>query len=153
MMSICCFLSDKRAAPNNKIVMFPHKQTNKQQTNKTTQQSKIKMPAKAFLMQKCYLALLPGDILRLLLPNYFLPSEDQNKTIFCFSRDWRNFMNTQKDFQIWKKLSQLIILKFPLADMFYDSLENSTILKIRGNNWSYLLMAAILTSEIVQQSI
>jgi hypothetical protein len=54
--------------------------------------------------------------------NYFVQEEDQNKSIFPFTRDWRNFMNTRKeDFSQWKKSSQLIHLKLPVAETFYRS--------------------------------
>jgi hypothetical protein len=50
--------------------------------------------------------------------------EDQDKNIFYFSRDWRNFINTRKDeFSRWKKAHQLIRLKFPIAESFYHSMK------------------------------
>jgi hypothetical protein len=72
---------------------------------------------------RCFLYYLPPEILRL-LANYFLKDEDQNKKIFWFSRDWRNFLNTNRQhFAKWKKESQLIVLHLPLASKFYSSSE------------------------------
>jgi hypothetical protein len=66
-------------------------------------------------------SLLP-EIIRL-LPNYFLEEPEQNKSVFRFSHDWRNFMNTsKKQLGQWKKESQLIVLREPLVDNFYNSL-------------------------------
>jgi hypothetical protein len=73
-------------------------------------------------MMNC-VSFLPTDVLRI-VANYFLQEEDQNKGIFPFCRDWRNFMNSRKeDFSQWKKSSQLIRLKFPFAETFYRSWE------------------------------
>jgi hypothetical protein len=67
-------------------------------------------------------SLLP-EIIRS-LPNYFLEEPEQNKSVFKFSHGWRNFMNTsKKQFGQWKKESQLIVLREPLVDSFYNSLQ------------------------------
>jgi hypothetical protein len=66
--------------------------------------------------------LIPYELLRL-IATYLLRVEDQNKDIFQFPRDWRNFMNSRKAyFAKWKKESQLIILGSPLVEKFYTSL-------------------------------
>jgi hypothetical protein len=71
----------------------------------------------------CYLTRLPFEILRL-IANYFLKEEDQNKKVFFFCRDWRNFLNTKKThFAGWKKESQLILLQCPGVEKFYSSPE------------------------------
>jgi hypothetical protein len=67
---------------------------------------------------QCRLILLPDDIL-FFLANYLIPAEEQNKKIFSFSQDWRNFMNTSKEhFTTWKKQSQVISLNWNYADRF-----------------------------------
>jgi pyruvate-formate lyase-activating enzyme len=72
---------------------------------------------------RCFLYYLPQEILRL-LANYFLKEEDQNKMTFRFCRDWRNFLNTNRQhFAKLKKESQLIVLRLPLASKFYSSSE------------------------------
>jgi hypothetical protein len=69
------------------------------------------------------LVFLPRDILAF-IANYFLASEDQNKKIYVYRYDWRNFMNTSKElFGQWKKESQLIVLTFPQSETFYNSEE------------------------------
>jgi hypothetical protein len=40
---------------------------------------------------------IPQDLLYF-VANYLLIREQQNKLIFKFSRDWRNFMNTSKQY-------------------------------------------------------
>jgi hypothetical protein len=82
-----------------------------------------KMNNKDKLSDNCLLTLLPREILRF-LANYFLANKDQDKPVFKFSHDWRNFMNTNKGyFGKWKKQSQLISIHFPLAETFYYSWE------------------------------
>jgi hypothetical protein len=67
-------------------------------------------------------SLLP-EIIRL-LPNYFLEEPEQNKSVFKFSHDWRNFMNTsKKQLGQRKKESQIIVLREPLVDSFYTSFQ------------------------------
>jgi hypothetical protein len=74
-------------------------------------------------MSPAKILFLPIEVLRL-VASYFLEEEDHDKKIFHFSRDWRNFINTQKsDFSRWKKAHQLIRLKFPVAESFYRSVE------------------------------
>jgi hypothetical protein len=69
------------------------------------------------------LIFLPRDILSF-IANYFLVEEEQNKKIFPYSYDWRNFMNTSKHyFGQWKKESQLIVLSCPYVEGFYLSEE------------------------------
>jgi hypothetical protein len=69
------------------------------------------------------LVFLPRDILAF-IANYFLASEDQNKKIYVYRYDWRNFMNTSKEnFGQWKKESQLVVLTFPQSETFYNSEE------------------------------
>jgi hypothetical protein len=80
----------------------------------------------------CYLSRLPVEIFRL-IANYFLKKEDQNKRVFLFCRDWRNFLNTKKAyFGRWKKESQLVILQCPSVEKFYNSPE------IRNQILSYI---------------
>jgi hypothetical protein len=69
------------------------------------------------------LIFLPRDILSFVV-NYFLIDESQNKTIFKFPYDWRNFINSNKEyFGQWKKESQLIALAGSDAERFYKSME------------------------------
>jgi hypothetical protein len=64
---------------------------------------------------------LPEEIL-LFLANYLFPTEEQNKKVFSFSQDWRNLINTSKEyFGEWKKQSQVIILHWNYADRFLRS--------------------------------
>jgi hypothetical protein len=70
---------------------------------------------------KCCLIFLPEEIL-LFLANYLIPTEDQNKKVFSFSQDWRNFMNTSKEyFGEGKIQSQVISLQWIYADRFLRS--------------------------------
>jgi hypothetical protein len=69
------------------------------------------------------LIFLPRDIL-CFIANYFLVKEQQNKKVFPYCYDWRNFMNTSKHhFGQWKKESQLIVLSCPYVEGFYLSEE------------------------------
>jgi hypothetical protein len=53
---------------------------------------------------------LPQDIL-CFVSNYLLPESEQNRRIFHFSCDWRNFLNSNKEyFGQWKKESQILVL-------------------------------------------
>jgi hypothetical protein len=55
---------------------------------------------------------LPKELLYL-VANYLLELDQQNKLIFEFSFDWRNFMNTSKELLGgWKKKTRKIVLKF-----------------------------------------
>jgi Leucine-rich repeat (LRR) protein len=66
------------------------------------------------------LVLLPRDILYL-IATYFLKPEFQNKTIFHFTYDWRNFMNSSKEiFGQWKKEIQIIALTYPQVEDFQN---------------------------------
>jgi Leucine-rich repeat (LRR) protein len=61
---------------------------------------------------------IPGDVLYL-IANFLLVAKQQNKSIFQFSFDWRNFINARKEsFGIWKKKSQLLVLKPAYAIAF-----------------------------------
>jgi hypothetical protein len=63
----------------------------------------------------------PQDIFYL-FANYLLVDDDQNKKIFHFSYDWRNFMNTSKVyFAEWKRESQIITLNWKFAERFQKS--------------------------------
>jgi hypothetical protein len=53
---------------------------------------------------------LPRELL-LLIANYLLPKDQQNKLIFRYSYDWRNFLNASKEyFSERKKQTQLLVL-------------------------------------------
>jgi hypothetical protein len=57
-----------------------------------------------------------------LFANYLVKVEEQNKSIFRYSSDWRNFLNACKlHFEEWKKRSQLITLCNSFAKRFYKS--------------------------------
>jgi hypothetical protein len=63
---------------------------------------------------------LPQDIL-CTVANYLLPISEQNKRLFHYSYDWRNFMNSSKEyFGKWKKESQIIVLTDSDAKRFRD---------------------------------
>jgi hypothetical protein len=69
------------------------------------------------------LIFLPKDVL-CFVANYFLGKDDQNKKIFQFPIDWRNFLNASKEyFGQWKKETQIIVLSIPHAETFYKSQE------------------------------
>jgi Leucine-rich repeat (LRR) protein len=69
------------------------------------------------------LVFLPRDILYL-IATYFLKPEDQNKIIFHFTYDWRNFVNSSKEiFGKWKKESQIIVLTYPQVEDFQNVTE------------------------------
>jgi Leucine-rich repeat (LRR) protein len=63
---------------------------------------------------------LPQDIL-CFVSNYLLPELEQNRRIFNFSYDWRNFLSSNKEyFGKWKKESQIIVLTDSDAKSFRD---------------------------------
>jgi hypothetical protein len=76
---------------------------------------------------------LPQDVLSL-LPNYLLPPERQNKKIFEFSWDWRNFMNSNKEyFGEWKRESQFIRLSGVTSKKFLSSSFRNRVLQSVNN--------------------
>jgi hypothetical protein len=65
----------------------------------------------------------PRDLLYL-IADFLLAQQEQNKLVFRFSRDWRNFMNTSKQyFGEWKRKSQVVVLRTLYADMFLTYLK------------------------------
>jgi hypothetical protein len=53
--------------------------------------------------------------------NYLLPAKEQDKLIFRFSFDWRNFMNTSNSILVkWKRRSQLIVLNTFYSQRFRE---------------------------------
>jgi hypothetical protein len=65
-----------------------------------------------------YMVSLPRDLL-FLIANYLLLKDQQNKLIFRYSFDWRNFINTSKEyFGEWKKQTQVIVLDSEYALKF-----------------------------------
>jgi hypothetical protein len=71
----------------------------------------------------CFLSYVPSEVLRI-IANYFLKEKDQDRQVFQFTHDWRNFMNAKKlYFEKWKKESQIIVLRHPLVEQFYQSVE------------------------------
>jgi hypothetical protein len=72
---------------------------------------------------KTYIFALPRDVLRT-VANYLLENEEQNKQIFSFNSEWRNFMNSSKEqFWEWKIRSQIVILRGIYAEQFSQSRE------------------------------
>jgi hypothetical protein len=66
---------------------------------------------------------IPHDLL-FLVANYLLPKNRQNKMTFRYSHDWRNFINTSKEyFSEWKKQTQVIVLESEYAVTFIRSLQ------------------------------
>jgi flagellar assembly factor FliW len=64
---------------------------------------------------------LPNDIF-CFMSNYLLATTEQNKQIFQFSHDWRNFTNTSKThFADVKKRCILIVLALPYTQKFRKS--------------------------------
>jgi hypothetical protein len=71
---------------------------------------------------KADLISLPKELLYL-VANYLLAVDQQNKMIYEFSFDWKNFMNTSKElFGEWKKQARKIVLK-PTHASKYTELE------------------------------
>jgi hypothetical protein len=66
---------------------------------------------------------LPRELL-FLIANYLLPKEEQNKLIFRYSHDWRNF-TSKESFSEWKKQTQVVVLESEYALKFIRSLEFS----------------------------
>jgi hypothetical protein len=65
----------------------------------------------------------PQDIFYL-FANYLLVEDDQNKKVFHFSYDWRNFMNTSKEYlAAWKRESQVITLTWKFAERYQKSAD------------------------------
>jgi hypothetical protein len=64
------------------------------------------------------LIFLPRDILSF-VANYFLTEAEQNKKVFKFPYDWRNFLNSSKEYLD----SQLIVVSGSHAENFYYSLD------------------------------
>jgi hypothetical protein len=105
--------------------------------------------------KSCVLFYLPAEIFRL-VANTFLRGDEttQNAKVFKFCRDWRNFMNSQKEFLgEWKKENQLISLSSHLSKEFYRSLssrkqvlgyvkypEEQLELSIDFRSWEYNLL-------------
>jgi hypothetical protein len=66
---------------------------------------------------------LPGDALSL-LPPYLVSVEKENERVFVFSRDWRNFMNTNKEhFGEWKAQSRVISLSVKYSMLFFRTIS------------------------------
>jgi hypothetical protein len=70
----------------------------------------------------CYFASTPRDVLHF-LADYLLPAEEQQKPIFKYSFDLRNFVNTNKSyFGEWKKKTRVMVLMTTESEMFVNSL-------------------------------
>jgi hypothetical protein len=66
---------------------------------------------------------LPQDILRC-FTNYLQPESSQNRRTFHYCYDWRNFLNTSKEyFGEWKKESQILVLPDLETKRYRDSAE------------------------------
>jgi hypothetical protein len=65
---------------------------------------------------------LPRELL-FLIAYYLLPKDQQNKLVFRYSHDWRNFINTSKEYFLeWKKQTQVIVLESKYALKFIRSM-------------------------------
>jgi hypothetical protein len=53
---------------------------------------------------------VPQDLL-IVIASFLLAKEEQNMLNYRCSRDWRNFLNTRKEYVQWKKQSQVLSLK------------------------------------------
>jgi hypothetical protein len=74
------------------------------------------------MSETCPLFQIPEDILGF-IANFLLSStEEQGKSVFHFSGEWRHFMNTNKDhFGSWKRRSQILTLQGYYAEKFKKS--------------------------------
>jgi hypothetical protein len=69
----------------------------------------------------CFVSTIPRDVLYL-LADYLLATEEQQKPIFKYSYDLRNFVNTSKKyFGEWKKKTRVIVLSTAKAERFLRS--------------------------------
>jgi hypothetical protein len=76
---------------------------------------------KVVIHTKCYLLNLSQEVW-FLIANFFMTPEDQHQKKFKFSRDWRNFVNSnQRIFSVWKKATQIILLKNEYARLYMHS--------------------------------
>jgi hypothetical protein len=84
-------------------------------------------------METCHLLRLPQDVLSL-LSNYLLPPEWQNKKIFEFSWDWRNFMNSNQEyFGEWKRESWFVRLSGACSKRFLTAAFRNRVLQSVNN--------------------
>jgi hypothetical protein len=90
----------------------------------------------------------PQDIFYL-FANYLLVEDDQNKKVFHFSYDWRNFMNTSKEYlTAWKKECQIITLTWKFAERFEKSSDfRSRILQTIQNPRLQLELSFVLPDD------
>jgi Leucine-rich repeat (LRR) protein len=90
-----------------------------------------------------------------LLANYLLPLTEQDKRIFRFSSDWRNFMNASKDYFVeWKRQCQLIKLDFFDSKHFQKSAEfRRKIFEMIRNPLDQLELRFHLSEEPPEQSV
>jgi hypothetical protein len=63
---------------------------------------------------------IPGDLL-LIIAGFLLAAEEQNKLPFRCSRDWRNFLNTKKEYLQWRKNCQIVFLDTVCSDKLRKS--------------------------------
>jgi hypothetical protein len=69
----------------------------------------------------CFVSSIPRDVLHF-LADYLLPVEEQQKQVFKYSYDLRNFVNTSKKyFGEWKKKTRLMVLTTDEAEMYASS--------------------------------
>jgi Leucine-rich repeat (LRR) protein len=73
------------------------------------------------IIMNCYVASTPRDVFHF-LADYLLPVEEQQKHIFKYSFDLRNFVNTNKRyFGEWKKKTRVMVLMTAKAELFANS--------------------------------
>jgi Leucine-rich repeat (LRR) protein len=106
-------------------------------------------------MHESAIFFLPRDVLAL-VANFLLPENEQNKRIFKYSFDWRNFMNSSKEHLTeWKHRSQIVALtpssseKYRISSVFRETVSQIIInpleqLELKLDcEWSNISLAAL----------
>jgi hypothetical protein len=65
---------------------------------------------------------IPQELLRA-IASFLLTENESGKVIFQFSLDWRNFINTTKDYREWKRETQYLSLTREYSKLFWDSVQ------------------------------
>jgi hypothetical protein len=96
---------------------------------------------------------VPRDLL-FLVANYLLPKDQQNKLVFRYSHDWRNFINTNQEyFSEWKKQTQVIVLDSEYAVRFIRLPEFSDRIRQQMEDSMQQLELQIQRCELEEQEL
>jgi hypothetical protein len=92
-------------------------------------------------MMSCLLLSIPREIF-FFFANYLLRIDEQNKLHFQYSNDWKNLMNTSKEYvEKWKRETQIIVLKPVYMKKFSRYLEfRDSILRNIVNPFEQLVL-------------